>query len=168
MLPFTTKSRNVRGAKIPSAVAPGQLNFVPWRILFGVSFSIEIVSYHFSGVWKRLATGWTVRGSIPGGGGKILPHPSRPAPRPAQTPIQRVPGLLPGVKQPMPGVDHPPSSAEVKERVELYLYSSSGPWWHVRGRTLPPPCKRFVYRCAKCNLRLRFIFQINSIDPYKI
>ena len=35
-----------------------------------------------------------------------------------------------GVKQPGRGVDHPlPSSAEVKERVELYLYSPSGPSW---------------------------------------
>ena len=33
-----------------------------------------------------------------------------------------VTGYLPGVKRPGRGVDHPtPSSAEVKERVELYL-----------------------------------------------
>jgi len=33
---------------------------------------------------------------------------------------------FPGVKRPGRGVDHPPlSSAEVKERVELYLYSAS-------------------------------------------
>ena len=32
-----------------------------------------------------------------------------------------------------------PSSAEVKERVELYLYSPCGPWWPVRGWTLPLP-----------------------------
>jgi hypothetical protein len=37
-----------------------------------------------------------------------------------------------GVKQPGRGVDHPlSSSAEVKERVELYLYSPSGPSWPV-------------------------------------
>jgi hypothetical protein len=43
-----------------------------------------------------------------------------------------------GVKRPGHGVDHPPpSSARVKERVELYLYSSSGPSWSVLGRTLP-------------------------------
>jgi hypothetical protein len=30
----------------------------------------------------------------------------------------------------------PPPSAEVKERVELYLYSHSGPSWPVLGRTL--------------------------------
>jgi len=34
---------------------------------------------------------------------------------------------FPGVKLPERGVDHPPpSSAEVKERVELYLYSPLG------------------------------------------
>jgi hypothetical protein len=43
-------------------------------------------------------------------------------------------GSFPGVKRPGLGVDHlPPSSAEVKERVELYLYSSSGPSWPVLG-----------------------------------
>ena len=41
---------------------------------------------------------------------------------------------FPGVKQPGRGVDHPPSSsAEVKERVELYLYSLFGPSWLVLG-----------------------------------
>ena len=40
--------------------------------------------------------------------------------------------VLTGVKRPGPGVDHPPqSSAEVKERVELYLYSPCGPSWSV-------------------------------------
>jgi len=43
-------------------------------------------------------------------------------------------GSFTGVKQPGHGVDHPPpSSAEVKETVELYLHSSSGPLWPVLG-----------------------------------
>jgi hypothetical protein len=42
----------------------------------------------------------------------------------------RVP--FPGVKRSGRGVDHPPSSgAEVKERVEPYLYSPCGPSWPV-------------------------------------
>jgi hypothetical protein len=46
-------------------------------------------------------------------------------------------GSLPGVKWPGRGVDHPPSSSsEVKERVELYIYSPSAPSWPVLGRTL--------------------------------
>ena len=41
-------------------------------------------------------------------------------------------GSFPGVKRSGRGVDHPhPFSAEVKERVELYLYSPSGLMWPV-------------------------------------
>jgi len=41
---------------------------------------------------------------------------------------------FPGVKQPGQAADHlPPSSAKVKERVQLYLYSPSGPLWPVLG-----------------------------------
>jgi hypothetical protein len=51
--------------------------------------------------------------------GRNFPHPSRPALGPTQPPIQWVPR----VKRSGGGVDHPPpSSAEVKERVELYLH----------------------------------------------
>jgi len=43
-------------------------------------------------------------------------------------------GSFLGVKGPGHGVDHPPSSStKVKERVELYLYSPSGPSWPVLG-----------------------------------
>jgi hypothetical protein len=53
-------------------------------------------------------------------------------------------GFSPGAKRPAHGVDHStPSKADVKERVELYVYSPSGPSWSVLGRALP--------------LRLRFI-----------
>ena len=41
---------------------------------------------------------------------------------------------FPGLKRPVRGVDHPPLySAEVKERVELYLYSPSISSWSVLG-----------------------------------
>ena len=60
-------------------------------------------------------------------------HLSRPALGPIQPAIQWVPG----VKLPGRGVDHPlPSSVEVKERVELYIYSPFGPSWLVLGWTL--------------------------------
>jgi len=43
-------------------------------------------------------------------------------------------GSFPGVKRPGRGVDQPPpSSAEVKERVELYLYFLSEPLLPVLG-----------------------------------
>ena len=61
-----------------------------------------------------------------------FPHLSTTALDPTQPPIQWIPGLSGGK-----GVDHPPaSSAEVKERVEIYLYSPSGPSWLVSGWTL--------------------------------
>ena len=44
------------------------------------------------------------------------------------------------------GVNHPPpSNAEVKERVELYVHSTSGPSWPVTGQNLPLP---FTYLCT--------------------
>jgi len=46
-------------------------------------------------------------------------------------------GSLPGVKRPGRGLVHPPlSSVEVKERVELYIYSTSEPSWPVIGSPL--------------------------------
>jgi len=43
-------------------------------------------------------------------------------------------GYFLGLKWPGRGVDHPLSySAELKERVELYFHSTSGPSWPVIG-----------------------------------
>jgi len=41
-----------------------------------------------------------------------------------------------------------PSSNKVKERVELYLYSHSGPSWPVLGWTLPLPLALFMILMA--------------------
>ena len=41
--------------------------------------------------------------------------------------------------------DHSPSSAEFKQKVELYLYSTSGPLWPVMGWPLPLPLHKFKY-----------------------
>jgi hypothetical protein len=61
---------------------------------------------------------------------------------------------FPGVKRPGRGVDHPPpSSARVKERVELYVYSPSGPSWPVLGKTIPLPSCSLV-RGKKCFVRI--------------
>jgi len=46
-------------------------------------------------------------------------------------------GSFLGVKWPGPGADNPtPYSPKVKARVELYLYSTSGPSWPV----IDEPC----------------------------
>ena len=51
---------------------------------------------------------------------------------PTQPPTQGVPHRLRGVKQTEPGVNHPPpTSAEVKGRVQLYLFSPYVPLWQV-------------------------------------
>ena len=76
------------------------------------------------------ATGLTVRGSNPGGGEISAPLKTGPAAHPAS--YTMVTGSFPGVKRPGRGVYHPtPSNAEVKGRVELYLYSSSRHSWSV-------------------------------------
>jgi hypothetical protein len=63
-----------------------------------------------------------------------FPHPSRPALRPTQPPIRTMgTGSFPGLKRLWRGADHPP---EVKERVELYVFSPSGPSWPVLGYIL--------------------------------
>jgi hypothetical protein len=93
---------------------------------------------------KRLAAGWTVRGSNPGGGARFsAPVQTDPEAHPAFYTMAT--GSFPGVKRPGRGVDHPPpSSAEVKERVELYLYTTSGPSWPVLGWTLPLPLTKLL------------------------
>jgi hypothetical protein len=78
-----------------------------------------------------------VRASNPvgGGGGRIFPHTSRPA----HTAFFTLgTGLFPGVKRLWSGFGHPPpSSAEAKERIELYLYSLSGSVFPVLVWNLP-------------------------------
>jgi hypothetical protein len=80
---------------------------------------------------QRLATGWTVRRSNPGGV-RDFPNPSRPALWPTQPPVQWELGHFPVVKRLGDGVNRPPiRSAEVKERVQLYVYFPLQPSWQV-------------------------------------
>jgi hypothetical protein len=68
--------------------------------------------------------------------GRDFPQIFGPALGPTQPLVQRVSGPFPGVKRPGRGVDHPSqSSAEVKERVELYFPSGSS--WPFLGWPLP-------------------------------
>ena len=85
-----------------------------------------------------------------------FPHPSRPALRPTQPPVQWVPGLSRGVKRPERGVDHPPSTKRRgHKRVGLYLYSPSGTQWPVIGRTEPNGCVlEWGQGTQMCNMNL--------------
>jgi hypothetical protein len=95
-----------------------------------------------------------VWGSSPGGG-RDLPYPSRPALGPTQPPTQCVPGLSPGLKRSGRGVDHPPtSSAEAEGRVELYIYSRSGPSWPILGKGY-----LYLYLYQSINIRFKDIGQ---------
>jgi len=85
----------------------------------------------------RLPTGWTVRRSNPVGARFSTPVQTGPETHPASCAMGT--GSFPGGKM-MPGRDadpSPPSSAEVKNRVELYLYSPSVPSWPVKEWNLP-------------------------------
>ena len=84
-----------------------------------------------------------------------FPHPPRMALVPTQPPVKWVLGFQEGAS--CWGMDHPlPCSAEVKERVELYLYSPSETFWPVLGWTLPLPYHFISLICwifAKMSLR---------------
>ena len=70
---------------------------------------------------------------------------NRPALGLTLPPVQRV--SFPGVKRERCGVDHPPpSTAEVKERAELYLYSPSSSSWPVINEFA------FTFTCWYCTM----------------
>jgi hypothetical protein len=86
-----------------------------------------------------------------------------------QTLTQWVLGVFPGRKAPgacwwTTPLPPPPSSAEVKESVDLYLYCLSVPSWQVMGWSLPLPCQYhfidatyslvFHRRCITQNIKM--------------
>ena len=76
--------------------------------------------------------GWMVQGSDSNGHEVFHTCPDQPWGQLVS--YTMVSGAFLAVKQPGCGADHPPpSSAEVRERVELYLYSPSGTSWPVLG-----------------------------------
>jgi hypothetical protein len=83
--------------------------------------------------------------------GRDFQHPSRLALKPTLL-YNGYRVSFPVVKRPGRGVDHPPpSSAGVKQTVQLYLYSTSGPSWPVIGRSLPlryVPVSQWFLNCA--------------------
>ena len=77
-----------------------------------------------------------------------IPYPSRTAVEPTHA---MGTGSFLGAKQAGRDIDHLHlSSAEVKERVELYIYSFPGPSWPVLRQTLPLPSFNFT-ALTSCN-----------------
>jgi len=71
------------------------------------------------------------------GGGRDFPVPVQTGPGAHPASYTMGTGSRTGVKRPDRVVDHPPPSrAEVRERVQPYLYSHSGPSWNVVGWTI--------------------------------
>ena len=75
---------------------------------------------------QRISTGWTVRGSNPLEGEIFLIRPDQPW-GPLSLIYNGYQVSFRGLKRQGRGVDHlPPSSAQVKERVQIYLCSPPG------------------------------------------
>jgi len=90
-----------------------------------------------------IATGYGLDGpGIESRWGRDYPHPSRPALRPTQPPVQWVPGLSRGKERSGRDADPSlPSSAAGHERVELYFYSPYGPYGLYRVSVPVQGCK---------------------------
>ena len=74
---------------------------------------------------------------------------------------------FPGVKRSGRGLNHqPPSSGEVEERLELHIYSPSGPSWPVLGQTLSLlfVCQSIQDVSKRSNKRGKISFRPSS-DP---
>ena len=111
-------------------VTRGQIN---------VTYVILVQQGFYLGTWVqragitqsvlRFPTGWTVRGSNPGGARLSTPVQTGPGAHPASHTMST--GSFPGINsgRGVPFTTH----AGVKERVELYLYSPCGPSWSVIG-----------------------------------
>jgi len=95
-----------------------------------------------------MATGWTVRGSNPCEAEIFRTCPDRPwgQPRLLYNGYRVFPG---GKERPERDADpSPPSSAVGHERVELYLYSSHGPYGLYRASVLVQRCTFYIYSYA--------------------
>ena len=90
-------------------------SFIPFILLTGGLGSSVVIATAYGLEGPGIESWW----------GRDFPQPSKLALRPTQPPVQWVPGLSrEGKVRPGHGADpSPPSSAEVKNRVELYLYS---------------------------------------------
>jgi hypothetical protein len=74
--------------------------------------------------------------------GQDVSHTSPPTLAPNQPPVQWISGVFPrGIAAGRKVYYPPPSIADVKENVQLHLYSPSGPLWPVLGWTVTLTCR---------------------------
>jgi hypothetical protein len=90
--------------------------------------------YNFDSLWDGRSGDRISAGGRGGGPRFSVPVQTGPEVQPVSYTMST--GSFQGVKRPRRVVDHPtPSSVEVKETEQLYLYSPSGTSWPVLGRT---------------------------------
>jgi hypothetical protein len=105
---------------------------------------------------------WTVWGSNPAGGKIFCTRLCQPW-GPLSLLYNGYWVSFPGAKHLGCGTDHPPtSSAEVKERVKLYIYCPSGPSWLVIGWNFPLPYKGYWRAVHKICLRFVYMHSLQN------
>ena len=101
---------------------------------------------------------WTVGGSNSGGGEIFRTCPDQSWGPPCLL-YSGYRVCFPGVKRPESGVNYPPlSTYEVKERVDLNLYTHSGPSWTVERRIFnffKRSCAFFVQSCLSLQVKVK-------------
>jgi hypothetical protein len=118
-------------------------------------------------MWARTATPYSLGGL--GIESRWGSDPSGPAMGPTQSPAQWVPRLFPRGKAAGAWRWPPtPSSTEVKESVELYLYSPSGPSWPVLRWTSPSTSILQVYGKLKLKYCNRKTSQFVPVQAMKV
>jgi len=133
---------------------PRYCNFISFQLIFTASLSsVGRVAQSV----QRLATGWTVRGSNPGGDEVFRTCPDQPGGLPSL--LYNKYRVFPGGKE-RPGRDadpSPPSSAASHERVKLYLYSPYGPYCLYRASVPVQGCTLLFYH-LQCALSITYTF----------
>jgi hypothetical protein len=117
---------------VPGVQRPGRgcEYVVPAKACHGLTFTVRIAPtfWYVASMVVGIVTLHGLDGPrIQSRWGRDFPHPSRLAVGPTLLPVQWIPGLFPEGKASGAWCCHlPPSSVEVKDRVEPYLYSASG------------------------------------------